>query len=75
MTDSTATDQAKTSEDHIEQHLRYLSCAASCLQDSVNHIGRDIRSCINGPVFVTFSFLPCFSWSSGSSCRPVPAAT
>ena len=53
MNDSTASDPAKTFEERIEQHLSHLSSAASCLQDSVNGIGHDIRSYINGAALVT----------------------
>ena len=52
MTDSTASDQAKTSEERIEQHLSHLSSTASWLQRSVSGIRYDIQSCVNGQVLV-----------------------
>ena len=52
MNDSTASDQAKTSEERIEQHLKDLSSTASWLRVSVNGIGHDIQSYINGQVLV-----------------------
>ena len=52
MNDSTASDQAKTSEERIEQHLGDLSSTASWLRLSVNGIWDDIQFCINGQVLV-----------------------
>ena len=79
MTDSTASDQAKTSEERIEQHLSHLSRTASRLELSVLGIEPGILSFICGPVFVVFiscmflvfMFLM-FAWAY---CRPIAAAT
>ena len=59
MTGSTASDQAKTSEERIEQHLSHLSSTASRLELSVFGIEPGIRSFICGPVFV--AFISCMS--------------
>ena len=79
MNDSTASDQAKTSEERIEQHLGDLSGTASWLRVSVDGIEDDIRSCISGQVLMmgiaSMFFFSCFSLSSGSSCCPVTAAS